>query len=59
MTDKVNYVQTNNLGGWVIWVLGWDYLPGNSPQDPLLDAIGKASASRPQPPIGLQIISVK
>jgi chitinase len=58
ITDKINYVQANNLGGWVIWVLGWDYLPGNSPQDPLLDAIGKAF-SRPQPPTNLQIISVK
>jgi chitinase len=56
ITDKVNYVQTNGLGGWVIWILGWDYLPGSTPQDPLLDAIGKASASRPQPPTNIQVI---
>jgi len=54
ITDKVNYVQTNGLGGWIIWVLGWDYLPGNSPQDPLLDAIGKAFA-RPQAPTAVHI----
>ena len=52
ITDKVNYVETNGLGGWIIWVLGWDYLPGNSPQYPLLDAIGKASG-RPAPPTGI------
>lgn len=56
ITDKANYVQTNGLGGWVIWILGWDYTAGASPQMPLLDAIGKASATRPQPPTNLQII---
>jgi hypothetical protein len=56
VTDKVNYVQANGLGGWLIWVLGWDYTPGASPQMPLLDAIGKASASRPQPPTNIQVI---
>jgi chitinase len=56
ITDKINYVRTNGLGGWVIWVLGWDYTSGASPQMPLLDAIGKASASRPQPPTGLQVV---
>jgi chitinase len=59
ITDKINYVQANNLGGWVIWTLDYGYISGATPQDPLLDAIGKASASRPQPPTGLQIISVK
>ena len=56
ITDKVNYTKTNGLGGWIIWVLGWDYLPGNSPQYPLLDAIGKASG-RPAPPTGIRAIA--
>jgi GH18 family chitinase len=53
INDKVNYVKTNALGGWIIWVLGWDYSPGNSPQDPLLNAVSEAF--RPKPPTGIQI----
>jgi GH18 family chitinase len=58
ITDKINYVQANGLGGWIIWVLGWDYNSSASPQMPLLDAIGKAFARGLQPPTGLQVISV-
>jgi chitinase len=42
VTDKVNHVINNGLGGWVIWVLGWDNVGSGRPQYPLLDAIGKA-----------------
>jgi chitinase len=52
MTDDVNFVKANGLGGWVIWTLGSDYLPSNSPADPLLDAIGKAFR-RPAPPTAI------
>jgi chitinase len=60
VTDKVNYVQSNGLGGWLIWWLGGDYTSGASPDQPLLDAVGKAfhSSSRLLPPTNLQIISV-
>jgi spore germination protein YaaH len=58
VTDKINYVYANNLGGWAMWVIGWDYTSSASPQMPLLDAVGKAFTSQVQPPTSLQVISV-
>jgi chitinase len=55
LTDKINYVYANKLGGWMIWTLGMDYTSGSMP---LLDAVGKAFAPKLQPPTGLQITSV-
>jgi len=42
VTDKVNYAKSNGLGGWMIWVLGWDDLPGQTPEYPLLAAVKAA-----------------
>jgi chitinase len=52
VTDKENYVTANGLGGWMIWVLGWDYT-GGSPAYPLLNAIGQAFS--PEPPTGIKL----
>lgn len=40
--EKVNYIQQNGLGGWIIWALDSDYLPDNSVKNPLLNAIAEA-----------------
>lgn len=42
ITDKINYIKTNSLGGWVIWLVGWDYLPSQTPATPLLNAVAAA-----------------
>jgi chitinase len=42
---KVNYVQSNNLGGWIIWALDQDYFPDQTPKHPLLTAIKNAMAT--------------
>jgi chitinase len=55
VTDKINYVYANGLGGWMIWTMGNDYTSGSMP---LLTAVGKAFAPQPQPPTGLQIMLV-
>jgi hypothetical protein len=49
ITDKINYVYANSLGGWMLWVMGEDYSSGSMP---LLSAVGAAftgggSASTP------------
>lgn len=55
LTEKVNYVKTQNLGGWFIWNLTADFISGSSPTNPLLEAVKKASIS-PAPPTGVQVI---
>jgi hypothetical protein len=41
---KVQYIIAQNLGGWIIWDLWADYLPGDSHPQPLLDAVQVGSA---------------
>ena len=36
---KVQYIIAQNLGGWIIWNIGFDYLPGDPHPHPLLDAV--------------------
>jgi chitinase len=45
---KVQYIIAQNLGGWIIWHLGADYVAGNSHPHPLLDAVqaGRSPSSR-------------
>lgn len=57
ITEKVNFAMANGLGGWIIWYLGSDWIPTQTPQDPLLDAV-KQALLRPAPPTGLQAITV-
>ena len=40
---KVRYIVAQNLGGWIIWGLWDDYLPGDPHPHPLLDAVAAAS----------------
>jgi hypothetical protein len=51
ITEKVNYVKANGLGGWIIWNLSSDYIPTANPQHPLLTAVknamGPASTTAP------------
>jgi Glycosyl hydrolases family 18 len=42
ITDKVNYTKVNNLGGWVIYIIGGDYNASQSPTMPLLNAVNSA-----------------
>ena len=37
--SKVRYIKSQNLGGWVIWHIGMDYVPSASRPHPLLDAV--------------------
>ena len=55
ITDKINYVYANGLGGWMLWTMGMDYTSGSMP---LLNAVGQAFGGQLQPPIGLHVISV-
>jgi hypothetical protein len=41
---EVQYIIAQNLGGWIIWHLGADYLVGNPRPHPLLDAVQAGSA---------------
>jgi chitinase len=41
---KVQYAIAQGLGGWIIWALDEDYVPGNSHPHPLLDAVQVGSA---------------
>jgi hypothetical protein len=41
---KVQYAIARNLGGWIIWHLGMDYIAGSPHPHPLLDAVQAASA---------------
>ncbi|MGD0778008.1 MAG: putative Ig domain-containing protein, partial [Candidatus Solibacter sp.] len=41
---KVQYVIASNLGGWIIWALDEDYLPGVPHPHPLLDAVQAGGA---------------
>jgi chitinase len=45
IAEKVNYVQKNGLGGWIIWEIEQDYLPGEKIKHPLLTAIKNAKAN--------------
>jgi GH18 family chitinase len=45
ITAKVHYIIAQNLGGWIIWDLWADYLPGDSHPHPLLDAVQVGSAA--------------
>jgi chitinase len=54
VTGKVKYVQSNNLGGWVIWEVAEDYLAGQTPSHPLLAAVKSAMAST-NPPATLPV----
>lgn len=42
IADKINFVKSNNLGGWIIWNLMNDYMPGQTPTNPLLAAVRDA-----------------
>jgi hypothetical protein len=46
VTAKVNYIQQNNLGGWIIWALDQDYFPTQTTTHPLLTAIASAMGSQ-------------
>lgn len=39
ITDKINYVYANSLGGWMLWTMGLDYTSGSMP---LLSAVAAA-----------------
>ena len=61
LTDKVNYVTSNNLGGWIIWALDQDYFPNGvtiAQKYPLSNAIALATSgnpnSSPSPPRNLR-----
>jgi GH18 family chitinase len=41
---KVRYAINKNLGGWIIWHIGMDYMVGDSHPHPLLDAVQAGSA---------------
>ena len=41
---KVRYIIAQNLGGWIIWDLGGDWIPGAARPHPLLDAVQAGSA---------------
>ena len=47
---KVEYVKSNNLGGWIIWALDGDYFPSRNPKNPLLTAAKQAMGPKPAPP---------
>ncbi len=57
LSAKVSYAKAQNLGGWFIWNLTGDYIPGGTPTNPLLEAVKNASLA-PLPPTGLQVIKV-
>ncbi len=42
LTDKIYYVKSNNLGGWIMWQLGQDYISSQNPSHPLLAAVATA-----------------
>jgi chitinase len=42
VTEKVDYVESEGLGGWIIWALDSDYSPDKTNKNPLLNAIKKA-----------------
>src|SRR5262249_17268696 len=42
ITDKINYVKSSGLGGWIIWNISTDYMPGQNPAHPLLTAVKNA-----------------
>ncbi|HEX4999279.1 MAG TPA: glycosyl hydrolase family 18 protein, partial [Terriglobia bacterium] len=39
VVEKVRYAKNRGLGGWIIWELNGDYLPTQTPNQPLLTAI--------------------
>jgi len=49
LVAKVNYVKSNNLGGWIIWALDQDYFPTKMPKHPLLTAVKNAMKTDRQP----------
>jgi chitinase len=47
---KINYAKDKGLGGWIIWELAADYLPAQTPNQPLLAAVKTSlSTSRFEP----------
>ncbi len=42
LTEKVQYVKDNSLGGWVIWNINMGYFPSAPDKNPLLTAIAAA-----------------
>ncbi len=42
LTEKVQYVKNNALGGWVIWNINMGYFPSAPVKNPLLSAIAAA-----------------
>jgi chitinase len=56
ITEKVDYAKTNNLGGWIMWYLGADDFPSQTPPQPLLNAV--KLARRPAPPTNLTISNI-
>jgi chitinase len=49
VTEKVNYVRANNLGGWIIWELSGDYMPQQAEKHPLLKAVKTAMTATMAP----------
>jgi chitinase len=39
IADKIEYVKSKGLGGWIIWAVGSDYVPSRTPNQPLLRAV--------------------
>lgn len=55
ITDKVNYVKTNGLAGWMMWTMGQDYISGGSPTMPLLNAFPNLTGTPPSSPAGVTV----
>jgi chitinase len=58
VTEKVAFARLHGLGGWSLWELAGDYLPSQSPDQPLLDAVGVARVA-PLPDLPWIRISMK
>lgn len=39
IAEKIEYVKSQRLGGWIIWALSGDYMPSKTPNQPLLHVI--------------------
>ena len=57
---KVNYATSRGLGGWIVWELSADYLPGQNPSNPLAAALksawrGTTTTTAPAAPTNVRI----
>jgi chitinase len=39
IAEKINYAKRKGLGGWIIWELSGDYIPSQTPNQPLLNVV--------------------